>query len=85
MAYETDAPTLWPALAGETARARREGTALTIGVETSCGAAVETSFCTVGRMPLEGMLSALERRLGDDAVWAGTAIHFYPDAVRLLP
>lgn len=85
MAYATDPQTLWPALARETASARREGTALAIGVETSCGVGVDVSFCTLGRTRLERMLATVERRLGDDAVWGGTAIHFYPDAVRLLP
>jgi hypothetical protein len=85
MAYETDARTLWPALARETTLARRQGTAFAVGVETSCRAAATASFCTLGRAGLEAMLAALQRRLGDDGIWAGTAIHFYPDAVRLLP
>lgn len=85
MAYETDVLGLWPAIARETALARRAGTAFALGVETSCDADPEATFCTLGRARLEEMLAALEQRLGDHAVWAGTAIHFYPDAARLLP
>ena len=85
MAYFTDAPTVWRALADERALARNWGTPFTVGVETTCAVGAEESFCTLGARRLETMLATLRRRFRGDAGWRGTAIHAYPDAVPLLP
>jgi hypothetical protein len=85
MAYITDLPALWPTLTPETQLAWRYGTTVTVGVETSCAVDAETSFCRLGRDRLEATLAAVRRRYGEDPGWGGTAIHYYPEAVRLLP
>ena len=85
MAYVTDRRSLWPILARASGWAGRSGATWSVGLETACDAGPDASYCTLGRARLEETLAAMERRFGRAPKWAGPAIHFYPDATRLLP